>query len=51
MDLSIKEAAVYLGKSPRTVRHMARTGKLAARQVDRRWLVDREALLRAFTAV
>ena len=36
MELTIKETAVLLGKSPRTVRHMARTGRLPARQVDSR---------------
>lgn len=50
MELTIKETAVLLGKSPRTVRHMARTGKLPARQVERVWRVDRAALVETWEA-
>lgn len=45
MEISIKDAAELLGKSERTVRHMAQTGRLPARRVGSRWLIDRDDLL------
>lgn len=44
MEISIKDAAELLGKSERTVRHMAQSGRLPARRVGSRWLIDREEL-------
>lgn len=47
MDISIKEAADLLGKSQRTVRHMAQTGRIPARRIGSRWLIrqaDAEAI-------
>ena len=44
MELSIKEAAVLLGRSPRTVRHLAQSGKIPARREGRAWRIDRDAL-------
>ncbi len=41
MDLSIKEAAALIGKSERTVRHMAQTGRLPARRIGSRWVIHR----------
>lgn len=41
MDLSIKEAATLIGKSERTVRHMAQTGRLPARRIGSRWVIRR----------
>lgn len=38
--MSINEAAALLGKSPRTVRWMAQQGRLAARRVGGRWVID-----------
>ncbi len=45
MEISIKDAAELLGKSERTVRHMAQTGRLPARRIGSRWLIDRDTLL------
>jgi excisionase family DNA binding protein len=45
MEISIKDAAELLGKSERTVRHMAQTGRLPARRIGARWLIDRDDLL------
>lgn len=45
MEISIKDAAELLGKSERTVRHMAQTGRLPARRVGSRWLINRDDLL------
>ena len=45
MEISIKDAAELLGKSERTVRHMAQTGRLPARRIGSRWLIDRDDLL------
>jgi excisionase family DNA binding protein len=45
MEISIKDAADLLNKSERTVRHMAQTGRLPARRVGSRWLIDRDDLL------
>lgn len=45
MEISIKDAAELIGKSERTVRHMAQTGRLPARRVGARWLIDRDDLL------
>lgn len=45
MEISIKDAADLLGKSERTVRHMAQTGRLPARRVGSRWLIDRDDLM------
>jgi excisionase family DNA binding protein len=45
MEISIKDAAELLGKSERTVRHMAQTGRLPARRIGARWLINREDLL------
>ena len=44
MELSIKEAAALLGRSPRTVRHLAQSGQLPARREGRAWRIDRDAL-------
>ncbi|HGG57526.1 MAG TPA: DNA-binding protein [Nannocystis exedens] len=44
MDLSIKEAATLIGKSERTVRHMAQTGRLPARRIGSRWVIRRADL-------
>ncbi|MEQ9500026.1 MAG: helix-turn-helix domain-containing protein [Deltaproteobacteria bacterium] len=45
MELSVKEAATLIGKSPRTVRHLVRTGQLPARREGRAWRIDRDTLL------
>lgn len=45
MEISIKDAAELLGKSERTVRHMAQTGRLPARRIGSRWLINQEDLL------
>jgi excisionase family DNA binding protein len=45
MEISIKDAAELLGKSERTVRHMAQTGRLPARRIGSRWLINRDDLL------
>lgn len=45
MEISIKDAAELLGKSERTVRHMAQTGRLPARRIGARWLINREDLI------
>jgi excisionase family DNA binding protein len=47
MEISIKDAAELLGKSERTVRHMAQTGRLPARRIGARWLINQEDLLAA----
>lgn len=44
MMLSIQEAAALSGKSARTIREQARTGRLDARRVGGRWLIPRAAL-------
>ncbi|MEZ4383474.1 MAG: helix-turn-helix domain-containing protein [Nannocystaceae bacterium] len=44
MELSIKEAADIIGKSERTVRHMAQTGRLPARRIGSRWVINRADL-------
>ncbi|MCB9568578.1 MAG: helix-turn-helix domain-containing protein [Myxococcales bacterium] len=44
MELSIKEAADYIGKSERTVRHMAQTGRLPAKRIGSRWVISRADL-------
>jgi excisionase family DNA binding protein len=46
MEISIKDAAELLGKSERTVRHMAQTGRLPARRIGARWLINRDDLLK-----
>ena len=48
MDLGITDAAALVGKSARTLRHMAKTGTLQARRDGGQWRIDRDALLRAF---
>jgi len=45
MEISIKDAAELLGKSERTVRHMAQTGRLPARRIGSRWLINQDDLL------
>jgi excisionase family DNA binding protein len=45
MNLSVKEAAALLGKSPRTIRHQAQLGLLPASRIGNRWVFDREALI------
>ena len=45
MHISVKEAAELLGKSQRTIRHLAQTGKLPAQRIGSRWLIQREDLL------
>ena len=45
MEISIKDAAEMLGKSERTVRHMAQTGRLPARRIGSRWLINQDDLL------
>ena len=43
MELSLKEAATRLGKTPRQVRYLIRQGKLAAQKVAGRWILkDRD---------
>lgn len=45
MEISIKDAAEMLGKSERTVRHMAQTGRLPARRIGSRWLINQDDLI------
>lgn len=45
MRLTVKQAAALLGKSARTVRHLAQNGKLPGTRVDGRWMFDRDALV------
>ena len=45
MEISIKDAAELLGKSERTVRHMAQTGRLPARRIGSRWLINQDDLI------
>ena len=44
MEVSIREAAQIIGRSTRTVRNMAQSGRIKARRVGDRWMVDRESL-------
>jgi excisionase family DNA binding protein len=44
MYLSLQQAADRLGKTPRQVRYLIRTGHLPAHKVGGRWLVDSDAL-------
>ncbi|MEZ4434239.1 MAG: helix-turn-helix domain-containing protein [bacterium] len=44
MMLSIREAAALVGKSPRTIREHARTGRIDARRIGGRWLIPRDAV-------
>ena len=44
MELTVKDAAALLGKSPRTIRHLAQSGKLPAKRKGGRWVIDRDAL-------
>lgn len=45
MEVSVKEAAVLLRRSPRAVRLMAQHGRIPARLVGGRWLVEAEELV------
>ena len=45
MDLSVKEAAALLGKSPRTVRLMIQQGRIVARRDGQQWRIDRDRLV------
>lgn len=44
MMLSLAQAATLLGKSPRQVRYMIKSGQLAASKVDNCWAIDEAAL-------
>ncbi len=44
MEVTIREAAQIVGRSTRAVRNMAQSGRVKARRVGRRWMVDRESL-------
>jgi hypothetical protein len=44
VELSIREAAAVLGKSERMVRHLASTGRIAARRDGKRWFIDGDKL-------
>ena len=44
MELSIREAADLLGRSERTLRHLAQNGRLPARRIGARWVVRRDDL-------
>ena len=47
MKLSIAEAASSLGKSVRQVRYMIDNGRLPARKIGGRWVIDSDALPRS----
>jgi excisionase family DNA binding protein len=44
--LTVEEAAQYARVQPRAVYRWIRLGKLPARKVGRRWLLDRDDVLR-----
>ncbi len=44
MDVSLAEAATLLGKSPRQVRYLIKTGKLKARKDGARWRIEIDEL-------
>lgn len=44
MELSIREAAELLGRSERTLRHLAQGGRLPARRIGARWVIRRDDL-------
>ena len=44
MDLSLTDASRLLGKTPRQVRYLIKNGRLPARKVGNRWVIDSEAL-------
>lgn len=44
MELSIREAAELLGRSERTLRHLAQNGRMPARRIGSRWVVRRDDL-------
>ncbi len=44
MNLTVREAAVLLGRSPRTVRAQVARGVLPGRKVGGRWRLKRETL-------
>jgi len=46
MQLSLDQTAVVLGKSVRQIRYMIQQGKLPAKKVNGRWVVERNALPR-----
>ncbi|MBK7828921.1 helix-turn-helix domain-containing protein [Nannocystis sp.] len=45
MEISIKDAAGAARQSERTVRHMAQTGRLPARRIGSRWLINQDDLI------
>lgn len=47
MKLTVDEAAALLGKSPRTLRHLAQTGGIPAERMGNRWVFDRDKLTAA----
>jgi hypothetical protein len=51
MDLSLRDAAKLLGKSPRQVRYMMQTGRIKARKDGGRWVIPRKELPLSDTAV
>jgi excisionase family DNA binding protein len=44
MQLTLNEAAVRLGKSPRQVRYLIQTNRLPAHKLGRSWVLDSEKL-------
>ena len=44
MQLTLDQAAIRLGKSVRQVRYLVQTGKLSARKVGSRWLIESDDL-------
>lgn len=45
MKLTVKEAAALLGKSERTIRHLAQAGTIPAERLGNQWVFDREKLV------
>lgn len=44
MEVSLNEAAVLMGKTPRQVRYLLQQAKITARKVDNVWVIDAESL-------
>ena len=44
MKLSLSEACRLLGKTPRQVRYLIKTGRLTAHKVSGRWVINTDAL-------
>jgi hypothetical protein len=40
MDLSLADAATVLGRSPRQLRYLLRTGRIKARKIGTRWVIS-----------